>query len=103
MAILRNNTHLKKIRIQKSFVLNNDDIERLSLVNLNVVEISVVCHINIQGQNLVQLVKNSKQLKNLHLKYNILISSHYNDMRDTVWAIEDQLRNEWNVNVHMNE
>lgn len=87
-----NNRNLKKIRISS---VENDDIQRLTSANLNVVEMSMNCGSNIEAENLVKLIEISKKLNQL----NLIMFGPHEYMEGVVQTLKTELKNEWIVNV----
>lgn len=68
VTMIENNRNLKRISINGPNGLDNEDVQRLASANLNVVDLSIVCDIRVREENLVQLVKNCRELNRFHLK-----------------------------------
>lgn len=94
------NRNLKKIHIDASFGLENNDIQLLASANLNVVDMYITSEWGVEGKNLIDLVENCKQLKQLHVK---LFMSHTIFMDNLVWGVRSHLQNDWTLNVDKRE
>lgn len=93
---IENNRNLKKICIHKP---DNDDIQRLAAAELNVTEISISFDNDVEGENLVQLVKNCKQLNQLHLK----MTSANQKIEEIFSMLRKEFENRFISNMYKNE
>lgn len=96
---IENNKNLKKIRIDATLALNKNDIDRLAAANLDVVEMSLTCKLDIKDSFFYQiLIENCKQLEQL----NLIMVPYGTSVIHFVDTLSSRLGNEWTFNVKQN-
>lgn len=81
--------------------LRDSEIERLALAKLNLTEVVLMIGVGVEDETLVQLIKNSKNLKKINLIKFITSTSNReveNAMKSTVKILKNNFRTMWNVN-----
>lgn len=103
---IEKNRNLKKIFVYGPFgLLDNHDIQRLAAADLNVTEMSISFDIDIEGENLVQLVNNCKQLKQLHLTMipTNQFTSFKPEIKEIISMLSKEFENRFVLNRYENE
>lgn len=83
--------HLKKLHI--NYYTKNEDISRLALAHLNVVEIHLDCGIGVQKETIINLIENCEQLQSIQI--NMIPGLQCNS---TVDALREKFSDKYAIN-----
>lgn len=95
-----NTTSLRKVRVDARHI-KNSELLRLARANLKLSEISLMCANDVSDDTIINLIKNSKNLRRVHLKKFLLPNTDFADTRSlnshTVKILVQGLNREWLV------
>lgn len=94
MDLVEQNPHLMRLSVKTS-VINDPQLKKLSEMQLNLVDISLLLHSDVQDDTIVEFVRKNKHMKRIQF-------AHKYSLKSTADAIQNEFGNEWTIEIHHN-